>query len=150
MHAVTKRQLWVGRILSGIPVLFLLMDGVGKLVQPPQVLEGTAQLGWPVSVLPTLGVLVLAGVLLYVVPRTSVLGAIWLTGFLGGAVATHVRLGNPLLTHVLFPTYLGVMLWAGLVLRDARLRVLLPFAARRAERETEEARVTPAARLGAR
>jgi len=130
MHTVTKRQQWVGRILSGIPVLFLLLDGVGKLVAPPQVLEATQQLGYPASTVLPLGVLVLAGVLLYVLPRTSVLGAIWLTGFLGGAVATHLRVGNPLFTHLLFPAYLGAMLWAGLVLRDVRLRVLLPFTSR--------------------
>jgi len=149
MNTVTKRQLWVGRILSGIPVLFLLMDGVGKLVAPPPVLEGTQQLGYAVSVLPTLGVLVLTGVLLYVVPRTSVLGAIWLTGFLGGAVATHVRVGNPLFTHVLFPTYLGVMLWAGLVLRDARLRALLPFTSARPALSGETPERASAARLAA-
>jgi DoxX-like family len=149
MHTVTKRQLWVGRILSGIPVLFLLMDGVGKLVAPPPVLEGTAQLGWPVGVLGTLGVLVLAGVLLYVVPRTSLLGAIWLTGFLGGAVATHVRVGNPLFSHVLFPTYLAAMLWAGLVLRDGRLRALLPFTSARPSVTGETPERAAAARLAA-
>ena len=146
MHTVTKTQQWVGRILSGIPVLFLLMDGVGKLVAPPQVLEGTQQLGYPVSTLLPMGVLVLTGVLLYVVPRTSVLGAIWLTGFLGGAVATHLRVGNPLFTHLLFPTYLGAMLWAGLVLRDVRLRALLPFTSPRPLPEAHE-RETAAPRL---
>jgi DoxX-like family len=130
MHPDSKTQLWAGRTLSGIAVLFLLMDGLGKLFKPAEVIEGTTQLGWPVEVLPTLGTLVLTGTVLYLLPQTRVLGALLLTGFLGGAVATHVRIGNPLFTHVLFPTYLAAFLWGGLVLRDVRLRAFLPFAPR--------------------
>ncbi len=118
-------QRWTGRVLRALVVLFLLMDGVMKVLRAPPAVEGTVQLGYPESTVFTLGALVLLGTLLYVIPRTALLGAIVLTGFLGGAVATHVRVGNPLFSHTLFPVYLGVMLWAGLVLGDVRLRALL-------------------------
>ena len=103
------------------------MDAVGKFVQPEQVVSGTVELGYRQSVILPLGVLLLACVVLYVVPRTAVLGAILLTGYLGGAVATHVRIGNPLFTHVLFPVYIGILLWLGLYLRSRKLRELIPF-----------------------
>ncbi|QSQ19514.1 DoxX family protein [Pyxidicoccus parkwayensis] len=125
MQNVSKAQLWTGRILSGIAALFLLMDGVMKLVKPAPVVAGTLELGYPESAVLTIGVLVLVGTVLYIIPRTSVLGAIYLTGFLGGAIATHVRVGNPLFTHVLFPTYVAALLWGGLVLRNPRLRAFL-------------------------
>ena len=116
---------WAGRIMSGVAVLFLLFDGVTKVMRLAFVVEATVQLGYPERSVFLIGALVLAGTALYLVPRTAVLGAIFLTGFLGGAVATHVRVGNPLFTHVLFPTYLAALLWGGLALRDARLRALL-------------------------
>lgn len=116
---------WAGRIMSGIAVLFLLVDGGAKVAKIAPVVEGTTQLGYPESTIVPIGVLVLVGVALYVVPRTAALGAIFLTGFLGGAVATHVRVGNPLLSHTLFPTYVAALLWGGLALRDARLRAVL-------------------------
>ncbi len=116
---------WTGRILSGIAVLFLLFDGATKLVKLAPVVEATVQLGYPERAVVPIGALVLIGTALYLVPRTAVLGAIFLTGFLGGAVATHVRVGNPLFTHALFPTYVAALLWGGLALRDARLRALL-------------------------
>jgi hypothetical protein len=122
---ISKRQLWAGRILAGVAVAFLFMDSAMKLMRAPVVLEGTAQLGYPTGVIFGLGVLLLACTLLYAVPRTSVLGAVLLTGYLGGAIATHVRVGNPLFSHVLFPVYLGVMLWGALYLRNQRLRALL-------------------------
>jgi hypothetical protein len=125
MQSVTKTQLWAGRILSGIPALFLLMDGVGKVMRAPPVVEATVQLGYSEGSVFGLGVLVLVGTALYLLPRTSVLGALFLTGFLGGAIATHVRVSSPLFTHVLFPTYLAAMLWGGLLLRNVRLRALL-------------------------
>ena len=125
MKTISTTQRWAGRILSGIAVLFLLMDGVMKVVREPHAVAGTLELGYPDSAVVLLGVLVLVGTGLYLVPRTSVLGAIYLTGFLGGAVATHVRVGNPLFSHTLFPTYLAAMLWGGLMLRDARTRALL-------------------------
>ncbi len=124
--SASKKRLWAGRILSGLPALFLLFDSVGKLVKPAPVVEGTVRLGYPESVILGLGMVLLACTVVYLIPRTSVLGAILLTGYLGGAVATHVRVGAPLFTHVLFPVYVGIMLWGGLYLRDDRLRTLVP------------------------
>ncbi len=122
---MSKSQVWAGRILTGLPAFFLAMDAVMKFVQPKEVVEGTTSLGYSASVITPLGVVLLLGVLLYLYPKTSVLGAILLTGYLGGAVATHVRLDNPLFSHVLFPVYIGVMLWAGLYFRNERLRQVL-------------------------
>jgi hypothetical protein len=89
--------------------------------------QGTIELGYPESVIVGLGVVLLVSVFLYALPRTAVLGAILLTGYLGGAVATHVRVGNPLFSHSLFPVYFGILIWGGLALRDERIRNLLPF-----------------------
>ncbi|WP_426750291.1 DoxX family protein [Myxococcus sp. Y35] len=125
----SKKALWTGRILSGIAVLFLLFDAVGKLLQIPEAQQGTVELGYPVSVLFGLGVVQLACLAVYLTPRLSVFGAILWTGYLGGAVATHVRVGNPLFTHLLFPVYIATLLWLGLWLRDARLRAVLPLRA---------------------
>ena len=111
-----------GIALSAVAVGFLLFDGAGKLFKVAPVVEGTAQLGYPEDIIRTLGVILLTGVVTYLVPRTSILGAVLLTGYLGGAVATHVRIGSPLLTHVLFPIYVAMFLWGGLWLRDQRLR----------------------------
>jgi hypothetical protein len=108
-------------------VAFLVFDSVGKLLEVQPVIDGTKQLGYPPDIVFGLGVTLLSCVLVYLVPRTSVLGAVLLTGYLGGAVATHVRVGNPLFTHVLFPTYVAALLWGGLMLRDARLRAFLPW-----------------------
>lgn len=121
--------LWTGRVLSALPVLFLLFDGMAKVMRLAPVLEGTARLGYPLDAVVPLGFTLLACTLLYAVPRTAVLGAILLTGYLGGAVATHVRMGDPLFSHVLFPTYVAAMIWGGLFLREARLRTLLPLVA---------------------
>ncbi|HEX9986560.1 MAG TPA: DoxX family protein [Thermoanaerobaculia bacterium] len=125
---VSRGQAWTGRVLSALGVLFLLFDAIGKLMQPVPVVEGTAQLGWPVTVLLSLGIVQLVCLIAYLIPRTSVLGAILWTGYLGGAVATHVRIGNPLFSHILFPTYIAALLWVGLWLRDRRLRALLPIS----------------------
>jgi hypothetical protein len=122
---VSKGRLWAGRIMSALPVLFLLMDGVMKLMKPDFVVKATIQLGYPESVIFGLGIVVLVCVILYVIPRTAVLGAILLTGYLGGAVATHVRVGDPLFSHALFPVYFAILLWGGLYLRDERLRALI-------------------------
>src|ERR1700682_1541439 len=124
---VSKGRVWASRILSAIPVVFLLMDSVIKLLKPAFVVEATIKLGYPASIAPGLGILLLLCTLLYLIPRTSILGAILLTGYLGGAVATHVRVGAPLFSHILFPTYLAIMLWGGLYLRDQRLRALIPL-----------------------
>jgi hypothetical protein len=106
------------------------MDGAMKLVQPKVVIDATAEIGWPTdpTMLSTLGIVLLASTILYVVPRTSVLGAILLTGFLGGAVASHVRHGDPVFTHDLFGVYLGLFVWGGLWLRDPRVRALIPVS----------------------
>src|SRR5690554_2708498 len=116
-----NKRSWTGIVISAIPVLFLLMDAVGKLIKPEPVVAGTVELGYPETVIVPLGITLLICTILYAVPRTSILGAILLTGYLGGAVATHVRAGSPLFTHMLFPVYLGIMIWLGLYLRDARL-----------------------------
>jgi hypothetical protein len=124
---VSTKALWAGRILSGLAVLFLLFDGTIKLVPIDAVTDSLTQLGYPVNLARGLGVLVLVCTLLYVIPRTSVLGAILLTGLLGGAIATHLRVGSPIFTHLLFGAYLGVMVWGGLFLRDRRVRALIPL-----------------------
>ena len=123
----SKRRLWAGRILSGLAVAFLAFDCTIKLLQLTPAVESTVQLGYPASVIVPLGVIQLVCLALYLIPRTAVLGAILWTGYLGGAIATHVRLGNPLFTHVLFPIYLAILIWGGLYLRDDRLRAIFPL-----------------------
>ena len=125
--AVSNKSLWAGRILSGLVVLLLIPDGLIKFIKPAPVVEAFAHLGLPLSISVTLGILLLVCTVLYAIPRSSVLGAILLTGYLGGAVATHLRVGDPLFSHVLFPTYLGILLWLGLYLREERLRALIPL-----------------------
>ncbi len=116
-----------GTVLSALPVLFLLFDSAIKLVVVQPVVDSFAQLGWPVHLAPVLGALELVCIALYLVPRTSILGAILLTGYLGGAIATHMRVESPLLTHTLFPIYVALLLWGGLFLRQPRLGELLPL-----------------------
>jgi hypothetical protein len=121
----SKAALWTGRTLTTLSVLFLLMDGAAKLAKPEAVIQGTVELGYPESTITGMGLALLAGTVLHLIPRTAVLGALLVTAFLGGAVATHVRVGNPLFSHVLFPTYLAAMLWGGLALRRPAIRALL-------------------------
>jgi hypothetical protein len=118
-----------GRIMSGLVILFLLFDGGIKLIPMTPVTETMQALGWPASaeMARGLGVLTLICTLLYATPRTAVLGAILLTGYLGGAMATHLRVGSPVFSHLLFGLYLGLLAWGGLYLRDARLRTLIPI-----------------------
>jgi len=123
---VSKGALWTGRVLSAVAALFLLFDGAMKLVKPDFVVEATVRLGYSESVILPLGAILLVSTALYLVPRTSVLGAILLTGYLGGAVASHVRHEDGLFA-VLFPVIFGALLWGGLVLRDTRLRSLVPW-----------------------
>jgi len=123
---VSKGALWTGYVLGVIPALMLVMSAVMKFLKPPDVMTGMVQLGWEESHLLSLGILELACTILYLIPQTSVLGAILLTGYLGGVVATHFRVHDPL-WHVLTPVFLGVMLWLGLYLRDRRLRALAPL-----------------------
>ena len=115
-------------MLSGLAVLFLTFDAAIKLLRLPVAVEGTTQLGYPADVVQPIGLLQVVCLVTYLVPRTSVLGAVLWSGYLGGAIATHVRLGNPLFSHVLFPVYVALLLWGGLWLRDRRLRGLLPLA----------------------
>ena len=123
---VSKMRLWAGRIMSALPALFLLVDGAMKLLKLQVVVKATVGLGYVETVILPLGVVLLTCTILYLIPRTAVLGAILLTGYLGGAVATHVRAGQGLF-EILFPVALGVLLWGGLVLRDDRLRTLIPL-----------------------
>ncbi len=120
---------WTGFALSAIVVLFLFMDAGAKLAAIRPVLDAGEQIGFPgVAMARTLGTILLACTLLHIYPRTSVLGAILLTAYLGGAVATHVRLGNPLFSHVLFGVYVGALMWSGLILRQPALRSWLPIS----------------------
>ena len=118
-----RQRLGLG--LSALTISFFLLDASGKLLQIEPVMKGTVELGWPSSAAIPLGLLLLVGAVLHAVPRTSVLGAIYLTGFLGGAVATHYRIASPLFTHVLFGVYVATIMWAGLVLRYPALQSVL-------------------------
>jgi DoxX-like family len=124
---VSSKSLWAGYVMSGLVVAFLLFDGAIKLIPLDVVIETSEQLGIPAGHARTLGILTLVCTILYAIPRTSVLGAILLTGYLGGAVATHMRAGSPLFSHLMFGVYLGLMIWGGLFLRDERLRSLVPL-----------------------
>lgn len=123
---VSKKALWIGRIISALPALFLLVDGVMKLFKPAPVVEATVKLGYSENVIVPLGIVLLVCTVLYLIPRTAILGAILLTGYLGGAVATHVRAGEGAFP-ILFPIVFGVLIWGGLWLRDERLRGLVPL-----------------------
>lgn len=120
------KAIWTGRVLSTVAVLFLTMDTAMKLLLVPVAVAGTKQVGYPVNVIFPLGVVSLICLIVYLIPRASILGAILWTGYLGGAVATHVRIGDPLFSHILFPVYVALLLWGGLWFRDARLRALIP------------------------
>lgn len=122
----SKAMVWTGRILSTLIILFLLLDGIMKLVQPAPVMQATARLGFPASALTDIGIVLLICTILYALPRTAVLGAILLTGYLGGAVATQVRARSSLF-ETLFPVIFGVLVWAGVFLRDPRVRALIPW-----------------------
>jgi hypothetical protein len=124
---VSKKVLWTGRILSALPILFLLMDGIMKLFKPAIVVETTMKLGYQETVIVPLGIVLLTCTVLYAIPRSSVLGAVLLTGYLGGAVATHVRVGEGLFP-ISFPIILGILIWGGLWLRSYRLRALMPLS----------------------
>jgi hypothetical protein len=131
MHTVAERGtravgfVWAARVMWGLAVPFLVFDAVGKLLALPPVVEGSARLGYMGSSVLIIGIIELVCVTLYVIPRTAALGALLLTGYLGGAVATHLRLGDPLLTHILFPIYVAALLWGSLALRDERVRQLV-------------------------
>jgi hypothetical protein len=120
----SKPLIWTGRVLSALIVLFMLFDGVGKVVKIQPVIDGSAKLGYPESTLRGIGAAALAGAILYAIPQTAILGAILLTAFLGGAVATHVRVGD---SNWWFAVLFGVVTWLGIYLRDAQLRALTPW-----------------------
>jgi DoxX-like family len=124
---VSNKALWTGRVISGLVILFLIFDGAIKLIPLDVVIETSRELAIPEHLARTLGVLTLIGVALYAWPRTSVLGAIMLTGYLGGAIYVHVRAGSPLFSHTLFGVYLGLLIWGGLYLRDGIVRALIPL-----------------------
>lgn len=126
-EAARKWMRRAGYGLSALVILFMLMDATMKLLQLPIVLETTVQIGWPVASVVPLAIVLLICTALYAFPPTAVLGAVLLTAYLGGAVATHARIGSPIFSHMLFGVYLGAMLWGGLYLRDERLRALMPF-----------------------
>lgn len=121
----SKWMLWGGRVISTLPVLLLVMSGVMKIAQPQPVVEGFPELGYPLRLAVPIGIVELVCTAIYIVPQTAVLGAILLTGYLGGATASHVRLDQPFLG----PIIVGVLVWLGLYLRDRRIRQLLPFRA---------------------
>ena len=120
----------IGWVISGLVTAFMLFDAVGKFVKPAAVVEAFARTGWPIELSATIGAILLFCTILYVVPQTSVLGAILLTGYLGGAVATNLRLENPVFSHTLFPVYFGVLVWVGLWLREPALEPVFPFVKR--------------------
>jgi hypothetical protein len=122
--SVSQKRIWTSRILGGMAIAFLTFDAVIKLARLAPAVEGTVQLGYPSGVILGIGLIEILCVLAYAIPRTAIVGAVLLTGYLGGAIATHVRVGSPLATHVLFPTYVAALIWGALLLRG-RLRGLL-------------------------
>lgn len=127
-NSTSKGALWMGRILSSLAVTFLLFDATMKFFMdklPPEALEAGASLQWPIEKMPLVGTILLVCLVLHLIPRTAILGAVLLTGYLGGAVASHIRVSNPLLTHTLFPIYIAIFIWLGLYLRDKRVKGLI-------------------------
>ena len=125
MQPRNSKAILASRIVTGLVVLFMTFDGAMKVLKPAPVVEAFARTGWPMELSVGLGIALLACTALYLAPRTAILGAILLTAWLGGAVATNLRLENPWLTNTLFPVYFGILVWGGLFLRDARLRSML-------------------------
>lgn len=131
-------RVWMAHVLGALATLFLAVDSILKVLRTSPAVDATTSLGYPAATVMPIGLLETLCLVLYVMPRTSILGAVLLTGYLGGAVATHVRVGSPLFTHTLFPIYVAALVWGSLVLRDAQLAALVPFArARVRERRSE-------------
>lgn len=122
---VSKQKLWTGRILKYLPVLFLFFDSIPKILKIDPVVKATIELGYPESIIPVLGIILFTCTVLYLIPKTSFLGAVLLTGYLGGAVATQVRIESPLFTHILFPVYLGILIWGGLLIGNKLLQKIM-------------------------
>lgn len=133
---LSNKTLWASRVLSGLPSLFLLLDGIAKLFKPTPVVEATVKLGYPEHLIIPLGITLTLCTIIYAIPRTVMLGAILLTGYLGGAVATHVRAGGGWFP-ILFPVILGTLIWGGLYLRELRLQALIPFTSPTAATSTK-------------
>lgn len=129
-NAISKSRLWTARVMGWLVILFMLMDSIFKFIQPEEVVQGTLELGYAEHHIAIIGVLGLLSVILYAFPRTSLLGAVLLTGYWGGAVATHIRMDDPLFTHTLVPIYMAVLAWGSLWLRDKRVRKLIPIQKR--------------------
>lgn len=126
---MNPKAIWTGRILSGLAIAFLLFDATMKFFMdklPPEALEAGAALQWPIELMPMVGTILLVCTVLHLIPKTTLLGAVLLTGYLGGAVASHIRVSNPLFSHTLFPIYIAALIWIGLYLRNARLRQVFP------------------------
>lgn len=127
-NEISKKSIWAGRIISGLAILFLVFDGVMKFFLdklPPEAIEAGAALEWPMQLMPVVGTILLTCMILHLIPRTAIIGAVLVTGYLGGAIASHVRVGNPLFSHTLFPVYVAAFIWFGLYLRDNRVRYLI-------------------------
>src|SRR5437868_11350359 len=124
-NTTSRKMMVVGWIVSILPILFLLLDGIAKLVKPDVVIQATKELGYPESAITPIGIIIVISIITYAIPRFAVIGAVLVTGCLGGAIATHIRLQNPLFTHILFPVYLGIFIWSGLYLRNAQFRKLI-------------------------
>ncbi|MCS7463710.1 DoxX family protein [Paenibacillus doosanensis] len=126
--SISKGRLWTARVMSGLVILFMLFDGVSKLFKPAPVVEGTVSLGFAEHHIVILGILGLIPTILYAIPRTSILGAVLLTAYCGGAVATHIRMDSPLFSHVLSAVYVAVLMWGALWLKDERVRKLFSLS----------------------
>lgn len=124
---ISKGRLWTARVMSWLVILFMLLDGIMKLIQPEMVVESSLSLGYEQHHIAVIGILALISTILYAIPRTSILGAILLTGYWGGAIATNFRMDHPLFTHVLFPVYFAILAWGGLWLVNEQLRALFPL-----------------------
>ncbi|MGC2635965.1 MAG: DoxX family protein [Acidobacteriaceae bacterium] len=129
--ALSSGRRWTGLIITGLIALFMLFDAAMKFAKPQPVADAFVRTGWPIDLSVTLGVLLLTSTVLYLIPRTAILGAILLTGYLGGAVATNLRLHNPWFSNTLFPVYFGILVWAALWLRDSRVAALIPLRGKR-------------------
>lgn len=126
-NRISKTRLWISWIMSGLVILFMLFDSIFKFIKPPEVVEGTLSLGYAEHHIAIIGTLALISTILYAIPSTSVIGAILLTAYYGGAIATHLRMDNPLFSHTLFPVYFAILAWGGIWLRNIYLHNLMPL-----------------------
>ena len=125
--SVSEKKIIIGRIMSGIAVLFMLFDSITKILKTPQVMQASVKLGYPENTIPIIGLILLVLTIVYIIPRTSIFGAILLTGYLGGAVASNLRIMNPLFSNTLFPIYFAILVWGGIYLRDNFISQFVPF-----------------------